>query len=164
MSPFHGEPQLNQLPFHMKNLLVLLLIAGSLVYTFMFYDKDEAVPEAAPAPENTQAAAPAKPQNLPHVILFTGTSWCGACKALEGKVLRTPEWYEFARNEIQFTKYDIPQNSGAAPRQALELMQKYGVRSFPTMVLVDENGNKVSQKVGAYAHVAAYRNWVFASM
>ena len=66
-------------------------------------------------------------------ILYFTASWCGPCKALAPRM-------EKLSNQINYRKIDIDSNQ--------DLSMKYGIRSVPSLVLVDENGNELNRIVG----------------
>jgi thioredoxin 1 len=66
-------------------------------------------------------------------ILYFTASWCGPCKALAPRM-------EKLSNQINYRKIDIDSNQ--------DLSMKYGIRSVPSLVLVDGNGTKLSRMVG----------------
>ncbi len=66
-------------------------------------------------------------------ILYFTASWCGPCKALAPRM-------ESLSSQINYEKIDVDQNSN--------LSAKYGVRSVPCLILVDENGQELNRMVG----------------
>jgi thioredoxin 1 len=66
-------------------------------------------------------------------ILYFTASWCGPCKALAPRM-------EKLSNQINYRKIDIDSNQ--------DLSMKYGIRSVPSLVLVDGNGTELSRMVG----------------
>jgi thioredoxin 1 len=67
-------------------------------------------------------------------ILYFTASWCGPCKALATRM-------EKLSSQINYQKIDIDSNQ--------DLSMKYGIRSVPSLVLVDENGTEINRIVGA---------------
>ena len=66
-------------------------------------------------------------------ILYFTAAWCGPCRALAPRM-------EKLAGQINYEKIDIDSNQ--------DLSIKYGIRSVPSLVLVDENGNELSRLVG----------------
>ena len=66
-------------------------------------------------------------------ILYFTASWCGPCRALALRM-------EKLSSQINYQKIDIDSNQ--------DLSMKYGIRSVPSLVLVDENGNELNRIVG----------------
>lgn len=91
------------------------------------------------------------------VILFTGTQWCPACRHLDSSVIADPAWREFAAQEIRFLSVDIPADRSAAKPNDLTMVNTYGVRAYPTMVVLDAAGKELSRQVGSGAPVENYK-------
>lgn len=100
------------------------------------------------------------PAEKVRVILFTGTQWCPACKHLDSSVIADPAWREFAAREIRFLSIDIPADRSAAKPNDLTMVSTYGVRAYPTMVVVDAAGKELSRQVGSGAPVENYKEWI----
>jgi thioredoxin-related protein len=102
------------------------------------------------------ALAQAKKENKMVFINFTGSDWCGWCKKLDADVLSKPEFKEFAAKNLVMLYVDFPAQkklSDAQKKANDELKQKYGVRGFPTIVVLNSKGEKVFEKVGYMAGV-----------
>lgn len=85
------------------------------------------------------AVKQAKEQSKPLLLFFTGTGWCPYCTKLEEEVLHTREFAESSGNQFIFLILDFPQNknSMSMASQNRQLLQKFDVRSFPTIILYD---------------------------
>lgn len=100
-----------------------------------------------------QAVQQSKATSKPLVLFFTGSDWCGWCNKLDEEAFDAPEFAEAVSNKFVFVKLDFPLYTAQDPQlkaQNKELQQKYDVRSFPTVILVDPNQN---QQIG----VTGYR-------
>lgn len=64
-------------------------------------------------------------------ILVFGAPWCNKCKALEA-------WLD--RVDVAFTKLDVD----ASPM----LVTNYGIKSLPTTIVVDDDGEELQRKTG----------------
>lgn len=87
----------------------------------------------------------AKAASKPIVLFFTGSDWCGWCTKLEEEALDTAEFGEAAGGKFIFVKLDFPLYSNQDPQtkaQNKSLQQKYDVRGFPTIVVVDPVQNQ----------------------
>jgi len=96
----------------------------------------------------------------PIFMFFTGSDWCGWCIKLRGEALDTKAFEKFAAANLILFEADFPQGkkqSAALKRQNAELAQKYGVRGYPTVFLVDDAGKELGrtgyQAGGADAYV-----------
>ena len=82
------------------------------------------------------------------VVLLTGTDWCPYCMELERDVLNSPEWQEFARNEIVFESYEYPAMNRPKSGVRGEMLAKFNIEGFPTMVVLDKWGKVLGQQAG----------------
>ena len=92
----------------------------------------------------------AREHRRPVLINFTGSDWCGWCIRLKNEVFDTQEFDEFAKSRLVLVEVDFPNRKPqtAALQQANQaLQQKYGVRGYPTLFLVDATG-RVLQQLG----------------
>jgi len=86
----------------------------------------------------------ARELNRPILINFTGSDWCRWCVLLEDEVFSQPIFKEYAKENLVLFIADFPRNisqTDELKQQNQYLMTKYGVRGFPTIVLVDKNEN-----------------------
>ena len=95
-----------------------------------------------------EALANAKAQNRFMLLNFTGSDWCGWCIKLDQEVFSKKEFKQYAQNNLQLVVVDFPARkklSGKLQKQNNELQTKYGVRGYPTILILDPNGEKVAQ-------------------
>lgn len=69
--------------------------------------------------------------------------WCGPCKWMEANTFQEKEVGD-AFNK-KFINLKIDMEKGAGP----ELARKYNVRAYPTLLLIDGDGNVVKRILGA---------------
>lgn len=70
-------------------------------------------------------------------LLFFTMCGCSACKAIKPIVEKeAPE----KGYELKFMDMDT--------EEGVDMAEKFGVRSLPTLVVVDENGNEIKKAVG----------------
>ncbi len=95
-----------------------------------------------------KAKAKAAGSGKPIFALFTGSDWCGWCIALHNEVLKTQEFNEYAAKELVLFEADFPRGkkiSKEIREQNQNLAQVYGTQGFPTVLILDQNGKKLSQ-------------------
>ncbi len=76
------------------------------------------------------------------LLLFTGSDWCPPCKKLEEEVLSVPDFQVEASQHYVLVKLDFPQQTEQEEnlkQQNDEWAKKFGVDSFPTVILLDKN-------------------------
>lgn len=81
-------------------------------------------------------------------LFFTGSDWCGWCKRLDAEVLGTGEFKQYAATGLVLVKLDFP-NSIPQPddlkAQNAQLAQKYGIRGYPTIVVLNDSGAEIGR-------------------
>jgi protein disulfide-isomerase len=88
-----------------------------------------------------EAVNQSKTQSKPLLLFFTGTGWCPACAKLEDEVFENPDFADAAGNSFIFLKLDFPSDKSFIDAQTQaqnkQLLRRYDVRSFPTVILLD---------------------------
>lgn len=81
-------------------------------------------------------------------LFFTGSDWCGWCKRLNREILSTPEFNKFADDKLVLVELDFPRSkaqTAAVKAQNAELAQRFKIRGYPTIIVLDRSGKKVGQ-------------------
>jgi protein disulfide-isomerase len=79
---------------------------------------------------------------------FTGSDWCGWCMKLDKEVFSTPEFQNYASRNLILVKLDFPRRrpqTEALKKQNEQLAQKYGIQGFPTIIVLNGEGEKVGE-------------------
>lgn len=121
-------------------LFVLLALALS------FCALSSARAEAAWLTDYAQAQAAAKASHKLLLLDFTGSDWCGWCRRLEAEVFSQPQFEEYAQKNLVLMKVDFPRAkplSDEVRKQNMDLARKYQVRGFPTIVVLNGEGQTV---------------------
>ncbi len=90
----------------------------------------------------------AKKRNKPVFLQFSGSDWCKWCIRLNNEVLFTKAFADWAKDNIVLVNLDFPRSipqTEEVKNYNNSLMAKYGVRGFPTVLLLDKNGKVVFQ-------------------
>lgn len=99
------------------------------------------------------AVALAKTNNLPLMLNFTGSDWCGWCKLMDRQVFSTEIWQKWAKDNIVLAFIDFPNDKSLVPEKYVarnkNLAGKYGIRGYPTYVLVDPATENALDTLGA---------------
>ena len=97
-----------------------------------------------------QALALSKKEGKPVFAFFTGSDWCGWCIKLDKEILSKKEMIQYLNKKFIPFKADFPRKNKPS-KQVMEknynLMEKYGVRGYPTIIITDAEG-KVSGSTG----------------
>ena len=84
----------------------------------------------------------------PVFLDFTGSDWCGWCMLMEEKVFSTQAWKDWATN-LYLVTLDFPRDKSKVPedfrKRNRELSDQYGVRGYPTYIVLDSKGKKLGQ-------------------
>ena len=95
-----------------------------------------------------QAIAVAKKQNLPILVDFTGSDWCGWCKKLDKEVFSQDEFINYARKNLVLLKLDFPHNIPQSEEMKAanrKKMNEFNIEGFPTIVLVNAEGKEIAR-------------------
>lgn len=95
-----------------------------------------------------QAKKLAQEQDKHILVNFTGSDWCTWCHRLRDEVFEQPEFIQFAGDELILVRLDFPkavEQPAGEESYNMKLAQKYGVRGFPSIFLLDKNGRTVKK-------------------
>lgn len=96
-----------------------------------------------------KAQKKAKKQGKKILLFFTGSDWCGPCKALEEDVLHTNKFKELTKNTILY-KADFPRATDLVSKKQQKennkLKRKYHISSYPVIVIINQYGHIIAQK------------------
>ncbi len=79
----------------------------------------------------------------PILVNFTGSDWCGWCIKLDKEVFSKQAFKDYAKENLVLVVVDFPRNikqSAALRKQNKELMRKYSIKGFPTILLLNQRG------------------------
>jgi thioredoxin 1 len=76
------------------------------------------------------------------IFLDIYATWCGPCKNLKANTFSNSEVGSFYNKNFINVALDGEHGDGKI------LMQKYGLKSFPSLLFFDENGKIIGQSVG----------------
>ena len=107
------------------------------------------------------AQAKAKAENKPMLLDFTGSDWCGWCIKLDEEVFSQAAFSEYAAAELVLVEIDFPRRTDQPAKlkaQNEALSQKYGIRGFPTILVLSPEGELIEKtgyrRGGPQAYVA----------
>jgi thioredoxin-related protein len=106
------------------------------------------------------AKVKAKAENKPMLLDFTGSDWCGWCIKLDKEVFGEAAFKEYAAAELVLVELDFPRSkeqSAELQAQNKKLAKQYGVRGYPTILVLSPDGKLIEQtgyqRGGAEAYV-----------
>lgn len=106
------------------------------------------------------AMAAATDSGRPVLTVFTGSDWCVHCRHLEENVFHTATFQDWARDRVVLLMIDLPQQgiSQQERQQRSQVCIKYGIRTFPSVLLIAPDGSKITSQSGYKGQTAA--TWV----
>jgi protein disulfide-isomerase len=84
---------------------------------------------------------------------FTGSDWCGWCIKLDKDIFSKPQFKNYAHDNLVLVELDFPRRKSQPTeerKQNVQLAQHYEVLGFPTIVVLNSNGQKVWQFDGYF--------------
>ena len=84
---------------------------------------------------------------------FTGSDWCGWCIKLDKDIFSQPKFKDYAHDNLVLVELDFPRRKSQPTeekKQNVQLAQQYEVLGFPTIVVLNSNGQKVWQFDGYF--------------
>lgn len=140
-----------------QKFLSLLIIFSAVISLAGALQANQVAKEGAKVGEWTMdydaALKLASEKQLPLLLNFTGSDWCGWCKLMDRSVFSQTQWQEFARREMVLVTLDFPRSPNIVPAKYVgrneNLRAAYGVEGFPTYMIVDSDGKTVLGKLGA---------------
>ena len=90
------------------------------------------------------------------LLNFTGSDWCGWCIRLNQDVFSQSDFKDYASKNLVLLELDFPRPGGSRAqaqtadlkKQNLDLARQYNVYGFPTLIVLDGNGQKLWQYAG----------------
>lgn len=84
-----------------------------------------------------------KASKKPLLIFFTGSDWCGPCKMLVEDFFESERFKKLAEKDFILYEANYPRNldlvTSSQKEDNLMLKKKYGINSYPTIIVVDGN-------------------------
>lgn len=87
------------------------------------------------------ALAKAEAEKKPMMIDFY-TDWCKWCDTLDVKTYTDPKVSEFVTNNV------VPYKIDAEKGEGVEIAKKYGVKAYPTVLLIRADGEEIDRLLG----------------
>lgn len=82
------------------------------------------------------------------LVDFSGSDWCSWCIKLDREVFSKPEFMNYAKDNLIMVLIDFPNsNPQSAEQKAANdaLAKKYGIQGFPTVLILDPQGEMVKR-------------------
>jgi thioredoxin-related protein len=98
---------------------------------------------------------------------FTGSDWCYYCIRLRADVLDNPRFAAWAESHFVLLEIDLPENPAfdqAKLKQNRELCARYGVDSYPTVLVLSDTGEPLGGFFGYVSDPAAVQKELAAAL
>lgn len=94
-----------------------------------------------------EAQNEAKEHDLPILLLFTGSDWCGYCIRLEDAVFSERDFEKFADQNIVLMKADFPRakQKSAIKKQNAELKKEFKASGYPSVFILSPKGKTLGR-------------------
>lgn len=114
-----------------------------------------------------EALAKAKAEGKLVYVCFSGSDWCYWCKKLEEEVLSDPLFVAGVMDGYILVFIDSPRDksllSERAKAENKKLIKKYGIKGYPTALILDGDGKKIDKigyrRGGAAKYVEHLKNF-----
>jgi len=131
-----------------KNYRLILFAAAACLLPALF-----ARAESGWLDDYKKAQQEAKASNKFLLLDFTGSDWCGWCKKFDKEILSQSVFEDYARENLVLVELDFPRAKPQSPelrKQNQELADQYQVQGFPTIVVLNGDGQKLWQYDGYF--------------
>jgi thiol-disulfide isomerase/thioredoxin len=110
------------------------------------------------------AKAAAAELNLPILLDFTGSDWCGACKQMDAYVLQQQRFLGFAKDRLMLVTIDLPRDWSGVPEKFRPRNEKlqalYQIAKFPTLLILDSDGSSVLGEARGIPELSTFKSEV----
>jgi protein disulfide-isomerase len=98
-------------------------------------------------------------KNLPILVNFSGSDWCGWCMKLSNEVFTQSAFLKYADENLVLFLADFPRQKKqdeAIRSQNEKLARRFGLRGFPTVLILDARGNELARTGYQYGGAEKY--------
>jgi protein disulfide-isomerase len=120
-------------------ICILLLVSGSLIGATKKPKKLKPIWTTS----YKTAIKYSKKYDRPILINFTGSDWCGWCIKLKDEVFDKKEFKDYVSTNLILLEADFPRRKRIDKKTLAtnkQLAEKYGVKGYPTILLIDAKG------------------------
>ena len=126
-----------------RGVVVLLLLAAAVFGVRQYTNRAAALAAA-------DRAAGVKP-----VLLMFTADWCGPCQSFKSTVLADDRVVSAVVGSCRLQMVDLTKWEG----KPADVANRYGVRSIPTLILVNSKGEELDRYRGPH-HAATFARWL----
>lgn len=114
-------------------------------------NSDEPVEPVEWETDYERALAMAAEQDKRVLINFTGSDWCPPCIRLKDEVFEDQVFHRYAKENLILLELDFPRSveqPAELKEQNQRLQQEYSIEGFPTLIVLDSEGEEQRRHVG----------------
>jgi protein disulfide-isomerase len=145
----------------MKKILFFIAAVMLLVISCTAQETQNKTGKANWLTDIEEAKSIAAKNQLPILVNFTGSDWCQWCFKLRDEVFVQDAFAQYAEKNLVLLEVDFPRNNkqtDETKKSYQQLQAKFGVRGYPTILLMDANENEIArtgyQKGGAMMYIS----------
>ena len=142
----------------MKRSLLTIAIL-SLFFIYACAESKEKTEELNWLTNLEEAQQIAKEEGFSILINFTGSDWCTWCIKLVDEIFSQKEFIEYATENLVMVKLDFPKDIHQTEETKAynrQLAEKFNIRGFPTILLLNFKGEVIAQTGYQYGGAAKY--------
>jgi thiol:disulfide interchange protein DsbD len=128
----------------LARVVMLAIVIGAIVIGWRWLGPRGALAHAGWGYDWDAAVVQSKSSGKPALVLFTA-DWCPACRQLESQVLSKSDVQQYLKENFTLLVVDLSKRSDAASG---ERARECGIRSIPTLVLYDVQGQERARTHG----------------
>ncbi len=87
-----------------------------------------------------------------HILIdFTGSDWCPPCIKMKKDIFDKQTFKDYTGDKLVLIELDFPRKKKldkSISEQNDQLLKKYAVRAFPTIILLNPKGKEITRHVG----------------
>lgn len=130
-------------------LLVAVVIVGGLYWWASSAPSDQGgIVRSVWLENHDEAVAKATASGKPILVNFTGSDWCGWCVRLKKEVFDTGIFATWAVDQVVLLECDFPRSRPLTVEQTAQnerLAERYGIRGFPTVLVLTAQGEEIAR-------------------
>ncbi len=124
--------------------LIIMLLSFAMIAAEEYTDESGLVWET----NLDDAITMANENGKPILVNFTGSDWCIWCQRLRDEVFSKEAFHAYAKDNLNLVFLDFPRGikqSNEVKAMNRGWLDKYGVRVFPTLLILNKDGEVIAQ-------------------
>jgi thiol:disulfide interchange protein len=93
------------------------------------------------------------------IFMDLWAEWCGPCQALKRDVFPTAEGQAALAKVVPFSAL-VQKKDGTPLAEGTKLAEQFKLNAFPTLIILDADGNELRRQVGAFRSGTEFAAWL----